>query len=129
MSIRAGLALLNGLWLLFVLSLSAVSCGEEGMAAPKDPGSVAFLVTDESGIPIADVSVQVSAVNSSGGTYYVGMRTGADGRATISSIPAGQREARVTPPATFAEGVDPLSRQVEVIKGRTVSVLFRLRRL
>ncbi len=129
MSSRIGRALVDGRWFLLVLFLSALSCGEYGMAVPKNPGSVAVLVTDESGKSIADVSVTVSAVNSSGGTYYVGRRTGADGRVTIPSIPAGQREVRITPPAAYAEGADPLSRQVEVIKGRTVSVVFRLRRL
>ena len=111
-----------------VAALSALSC-ESGLAAPKNPGSVEALVTDESLAPISGVMVQVSGVNSSGGTYYVGKYTGSNGRTTIPGIPAGQRLVIVTAPAQFAEGPDPLTRQVEVIRDQKVSVAFRLRRL
>lgn len=113
----------------FLFCLSALSCDEAGMPLPKNPGSVAFHVTDESGAAIPDVSVLVSLENRLGVTLSaVGRRTGSDGRVTISGIPAGQQEARVTPPAAFTEGPDPLSRLINVVEGQTVNVSVRLRR-
>ena len=125
---RRRFTLAMGLPLVLAISGFALLSCESGLLAPTDPGAVQVLVTEESGTPIGDVGVRVSAVNRSGGTHYVGAKTRSDGRITISGIPAGQRVVEVTPPREYMAGTDPLSREVEVVKGRTISVTFRLRR-
>ena len=100
-------------------------CGNYGPETiPKDPGTVAVTVVDQSGAGMRDVWVYVHDIpNSVGSTFSRGRATNAAGIAEILAIPAGQRRVEVKPPLGYA-ALEMVA--VDVIKGQTVSVAFRL---
>jgi hypothetical protein len=108
--------------------LLGAACGESGLQAPRDPGTVLVRVRDEQAAPVSGAGVSVQMPNTSGGLFEVGTTTRADGSSTISAVPAGPRRVSVTPPAGYAAGSDPLVQIVNVVKGETVRVEFVLRR-
>lgn len=110
------------------LALLCTACGEGGMAAPRDPGTIRVAVRDEQAAPVAQANVRVEMPNDRGGVFELGVSTRPDGVATISGVPAGSRRVTVTPPAGYSPGADPLTRMVVVVKGQTVAVGFVLRR-
>ena len=118
-----------------LLLLTCSSCSgllnpEAGFPVPQDPGTVIVRVSDQAGAPVPDVAVEVSQIPNNVGTYYsVGVRTGTDGLARFSGIPAGSRRVSMTLPAGFLADADGLARQVDVIKSASVTIEFRLIRL
>ena len=91
---------------------------------PKDPGTVVGIVVDQSGVALRDVWVYVHDIpNSTGGTFSRGRATDAAGAAEFIGIPAGPRRVEVKPPGGYA-AVEIAT--VDVIKGQSVSVPFRL---
>ena len=100
-------------------------CGNYGPGSiPKDPGTVVATVVDESGAALRDVWVYVHDIpNSVGSTFSRGRATDAAGNATLIGIPAGPRRVEVKPPGGYT-AVEIVS--VDVIKGQSVSVPFRL---
>ena len=117
-----------------VLAIAVASAGcanplnpEAGYAVPKDPGTVVARVSDQDGAPLRDVRVQVHDIpNDVGSVYSVGQWTDAGGVTTIRSIPAGHRRVEVTPPTGFAAGPDGAVKEVDVVKGASVTVAFGL---
>ena len=93
----------------------------------RDFGSAQVLVTDEAGTAVGGAPVQISALNSSGGTYYISTQTRADGKIEFG-VPAGDHTVVVTPPVGFSMGPDPMTRTVTVAANQTTSVTIRLHR-
>ena len=110
------------------LGMLSGGCGEAGLSAPRDPGTVRVSVRDELSAPVPGAGVRVEMPNNSGGVFEVGVSTRADGSATVSGVPAGSRRVTVTPPAGYSPGTEPPVRLVDVVKGQTVQVSFVLRR-
>src|SRR5687767_7235567 len=100
-------------------------CGNYGPdTIPKDPGTVVAIVVDQSGAGLRDVWVYVHDIpNSIGSTFSRGRATNAAGAAELVGIPAGPRRVEVKPPVGYA-AVEIVT--VDVIKGQSVSVPFRL---
>ena len=100
-------------------------CGRYGPETiPMDPGTVVAAVLDQSGAGLPDVWVYVHDIpNSVGSTFSRGRATNAAGIAMLIGIPAGPRRVEVKPPAGYA-AVEIVT--VDVIKGQSVSVPFRL---
>jgi hypothetical protein len=100
-------------------------CGRYGPdTVPKDPGTVVAIVVDQSGAGLRDVWVYVHDIpNSVGSTFSRGRATDAAGAAEIIAIPAGRRRVEVKAPAGYAA---PDIVAVDVVKGQSVSVAFRL---
>ena len=100
---------------------------EAGLPVPKDPGTVVARVSDQNGAPLRDVQVQVHDIPNAIGTFYsVGQWTDASGVTTIRAIPAGHRRVEVTPPTGFTAGPDGAVKEVDVMKGASVTVAFGL---
>jgi hypothetical protein len=94
----------------------------------KDPGTVVVRVVDASGAPVANVWVYIELPNSVGSTFWEGSPTRADGTVTHYVIPAGRRTVEIrTPPDGFTVVNGP-RQEVDVVKDRTVSVVFTLQR-
>lgn len=108
--------------------LLAAACEESSFAVPRDPGTVAVTVVDDTQLPVVGAEVSVSATNERGGTYYIGTRTRTDGTTTVSGISAGLQTVEVTPPATHVAGADSLKKPVQVVRGATTSVRFTVKR-
>ena len=108
-----------------VVCVGCDGCGNFGPGTiPKDPGTVVAVVVDQSGAALRDVMVYVHDIpNSIGSTYSVGRATNAAGAAELHGVPAGLRRVEVKPPAGYAP-VEIVP--VDVIKGQSVSVPFRL---
>ena len=93
----------------------------------KDPGTVIVDVRDQSGAPIAGVWAYVELPNSVGSFFMEGSPTRADGTVRFQYIPAGRRLVEVKlPPGYSIDG--EARRDVDVIKGQTVTTQFTLRR-
>lgn len=118
-------------YLMALLLLAAAGCvsplnPEAGMALPKDPGRLDVQVHDQEARPVQGVWIYVEMPNNVGSTFQEGTPTRADGTATFYAVPAGTRRVDVTLPAGYSAGPDGLTRQVDVQKGKTVSVRFGL---
>lgn len=100
-------------------------CGNYGPETiPKDPGTVVVTVVDQSGAGMRDVWVYVHDIpNSVGSTFSRGRATNAAGIAEIIGVPAGRRRVEVKPPLGY-RALEIAA--VDVVKGQTVSVAFRL---
>jgi hypothetical protein len=117
-----------------VLAITVVCAGcanplnpEAGMAVPKDSGTVVARLSDQDGAPLRDVLVLVRDIpNALGSFYSVGQGTDAKGVMTIHGIPAGRRRVEVTLPAGYTAGPDGVVKEVDVVKGASVTVFFRL---
>jgi hypothetical protein len=110
----------------------ANGCGllaPDGHWVPKDPGTVVVFVSDRSGAPVAGISVTVDDIpNDVGSTFGMSETTTGDGTAKFEFIPAGLRHVTVDPAgATVIDG--EARRAVDVVKGATVRVSFRVARL
>jgi hypothetical protein len=93
-----------------------------------DPGTVVVQVRDQSGAPVPNVWVYVELPNDVGSVFLEGKPTQADGTVTHYYIPAGRRPVEIKPPAGYeAEGERRL--EVDVVKGRSVTTQFTLRRM
>lgn len=119
---RAGTALV------VVAALGTAACEEAFLARPRDPGTVSVTVTDDAQQAVANADVSVSAINNSGGTYYIGTKTRSDGRTVVSGVSAGTQTVQVTPPSSHVAGTDSLKKAIQVVKDQTVDVRFVLRR-
>ena len=99
-----------------ILSLGAVLALTAAVAplSAQDQGTVVGTVTDTAGQPLS--GVQVVAVGTQRGAL-----SGADGRYTISGIPAGERQIRASSLGYRAE-----TQRVTLGAGETVTVDFRL---
>ncbi len=93
----------------------------------KDPGTVVVTVRDETDEAVRGVWVYVELPNDVGSFFWEGTATDADGRVTFSYVPAGVRTVEVKPPAGYA-AVGAAKRELTVLKGRTATALFTLRR-
>jgi hypothetical protein len=114
---------------LAVSLLAIAGCGELLLEPPnrKDPGTVIVHVRDTSGAAVAGAWVYIELPNSIGSTFWEGTATNGQGNVTHRVIPAGRRMLEVKPPASFA--ADEPRQEVEVIKDRTVTAQFTLRRV
>jgi hypothetical protein len=93
----------------------------------RDPGTLVIRVRDVAGAPIAEVWAYVELPNNVGGFFWEGTPTRADGTATFYYVPAGRRTVEVRPPAGYSvEG--PAKENVDMVKGKTVTAQFTLRR-
>jgi hypothetical protein len=123
---------MEGHWRLSVLAAVIASAACFNPLSPenesrKDPGTVVAEVRDPSGAPIAGVWVYVELPNSIGSFFMEGSPTRADGKVRFQYIPAGRRPVEVKlPPGYSVEG--ERRRDVDVIKGQTVTTQFTLRR-
>jgi hypothetical protein len=81
-------------------------------------------VHDQDERPIEGVWIYVEMPNNVGSTFQEGTPTRVDGTATFYAVPAGTRRVDVKLPAGYSVGADGLTRQVDVQKGKTVSVQF-----
>jgi hypothetical protein len=97
---------------------------EAGMPLPRDPGDLVVHIQDQDGRPIEGVWIYVEMPNNIGSTFQEGTPTRADGNATFYAVPAGTRRVDVKLPAGFSAGADGVTRQVDVLKGRTVTIQF-----
>ena len=116
--------------LLAVTLLAAAGC--ENFIGPannnrKDPGTVIVQVRDTAGAPVTNVWVYIELPNSVGSTFWEGTPTSSDGQVTHRYIPAGRRMLEVKPPAGFT--ADAPKHEVDVVKDKTVTTQFTLRRL
>ena len=111
--------------LLFAL-LSGVGC--HNPVAPQDHGALIVRVADQAGAPIPDVPVEVRDFpNSGSGLTAIGQHTGSDGVANfLATIPVGNHRVSITVSDGFTVGPDGLVQQVEVVKGKSVTLEFRL---
>ncbi|HEX6974436.1 MAG TPA: carboxypeptidase-like regulatory domain-containing protein [Vicinamibacterales bacterium] len=120
-------------WLLPLLVLVACGCGgynpEAGMSLPKDPGSLIVQVLDQDERPVSGVWVYVEMPNNIGSTFQEGTPTRADGTAMFYAVPSGTRRVEIRPvPAGFSAGPDGVMKNVDVLKGQTVTTRFVLHR-
>ena len=127
------MALLStGRSLVLAIAVAGAGCAnplnpEAGYAVPKDPGTVVARVSDQDGAPLRDVKIQVHDIpNAVGSVYSVGQWTDASGVTTIRAIPAGHRRVEVTPPTGFTAAPDGAVKEVDVVKGASVTVSFAL---
>ena len=93
----------------------------------RDPGTVVVEVRDTAGAPVANAWVYIELPNSVGSTFWEGSPTNAEGRMTHRVIPAGRRMLEVRPPAGFL--ADTPKQEIDVVKDRTATATFTLRRL
>lgn len=93
----------------------------------RDPGTVVVSVRDTAGNPVVDAWVYIELPNSIGSTFWEGTATKSDGTVTHRYIPAGRRTLEVKPPAGYATDVP--KQEIDVIKDRTTTAQFTLRRL
>ena len=111
-------------------ALSASACVnplEPDRVRLKDPGTVVVTVRDEAGEAVRGVWVYVELPNDIGSVFWEGIPTDADGRVTFMYVPAGVRMVEVKPPAGYA-AVGAAKRELTVLKGRTATAQFTLRR-
>lgn len=112
------------------VALSASACANPlapDSARLKDPGTLVVQVRDTAMAPIEGVWVYVELPNDVGSTFWEGTPTRDDGKVTFHYIPAGSRTIEVRPPAGYvADGA--AKREVQVVKGKTASAHFTLRR-
>lgn len=94
----------------------------------KDPGTLIVHVRDQSGAPVVNAWVYVELPNNIGSFFKEGTPTRGDGRATFCYVPAGRRPVEVKPPAGYGAAGE-LTREVDVVKGKSVTTQFTLRRL
>ena len=117
---------------IFVALAVAATVGCENLLQPgvpdnrRDPGTVVVTVRDTAGAPISGVWVYIELPNSVGSTFWEGTATNSDGKVTHRVIPAGRRMLEVRPPAGFT--ADTPKQEVEVVKDRTTTADFTLRR-
>ena len=109
--------------------LAIAGCGELPLEPPnrKDPGTVIVQVRDTSGAAVAGAWVYIELPNSVGSTFWEGTATNGEGNVTHRIIPAGRRMLEVKPPAGFT--ADAPKHEVDVVKDKTVTTQFTLRRL
>lgn len=114
---------------LVLLSALTAACNPEaGMAAPKNPGTIAVHVLNDGGSPVPDVPVEVELPNEVGGVFTVSRRTNGSGIAMLHAIPEGTRPVSVTPPGGYSIEAAQRVQRVEVKRNQTVSVTFILTR-
>ena len=112
-----------------LIAIAAISGCEAGLATPTNPGTIVVRVTDQGGAPMAGVQVTVSDIPNKVGSFYsVSQWTGADGTATIASVDAGLRRVTIDVPTGYGPDPQGTARQVEVIKGESVTVACRITR-
>lgn len=97
-------------------------------SGPKDPGQVIVQVRDQSTAPVRDAYVTVEMPNNVGSFFKEGAWTGADGIVRFFAVPAGRRPVEVKPPSGLSAGGEVLLREIDVVKGESVTVEFRLHR-
>jgi hypothetical protein len=122
----------SGRCLVLAIAVAGAGCAnplspEAGYSVPKDPGTVVARVSDQDGAPMRDVKVLVHDIPNDVGSFYsVGQWTDASGVTTIRSIPAGHRRVEVSPPTGFTAAPDGAVKEVDVVKGASVTVAFVL---
>ena len=116
--------------LAIVVSTSACSVNPEaGSCVPNNPGSVIARVQDQTGAPVASVRVEVGGIPNCVGSFYsVAQTTGRDGVTEIAAIDAGVRHVSITLPQGYDAGPEGVSRDIEVIRNRSVDVAFTILR-
>lgn len=92
----------------------------------KDPGTVIVQVRETGGAAVPNAWVYIELPNSVGSTFWEGTPTRSDGTVTHRYIPAGRRMLEVKPPAGFL--ADTPKQEIDVVKDRTVTAQFTLRR-
>lgn len=111
-------------------ALSASACVnplEPESARLRDPGTVVVTVRDEAGSAVRGVWVYVELPNDIGSFFWEGSPTDADGRVTFRYVPAGVRMVEVKAPTGYA-AVGAAKRELTVVRGRTATAQFTLRR-
>jgi len=114
---------------LIAVAESMLACvrNPESTCVPQNPGSVVVRVQDQSAVPVANVRAEVGGIpNCVGSVYSVGRTTGGDGTTQLDGIDAGVRRVSITLPQGYAAGPDGVSRDVEVIRNRSVNVVFTI---
>jgi TonB-linked SusC/RagA family outer membrane protein len=94
--------------------LLALALLPAGTAAAQSTGQVTGVVTDAAGAPVAGAAVAVQGTTR-------GDETGADGRFTITQVPAGAQQVRVS-----KIGFSEQTKSVTVAAGQTAAVSFQL---
>jgi hypothetical protein len=110
---------------LFALLATAVACTNP--FAGTTHGIVRVHVSDQAAAPMAGVSVEATGQSVTGSEFMVGMRTAADGSASLP-VQVGNQTVTVIPPAGYTAGSSPSSKVVTVEANRTVDVAFVLTR-
>jgi hypothetical protein len=98
------------------------------MPVPRDPGRIIVRVLDQVGAPVQNAYACIEQPSAVGNQFKTCSWTGRDGMTLPHTVASGRRPVDVTLPAGFSAGPEGLIREVDLVKDRTLTVDFNVRR-